>query len=104
MVILRSVSDMDFEVRGPVVEWRGPSPYYSLAISAEDSEDIKFAATGLEYWGQVPVVVRLDGVEFITALFPKEGRYLLPLKDAVRRPAGIQVDQVLEAALRVGRR
>jgi Domain of unknown function (DUF1905) len=103
VAILTSVSHMDFEIQGPVVEWRGPSPYYFLAISAEDSEDIKFAATGLEYWGQVPVVVRLDGVEFTTALFPRQGRYLLPLKDAVRRPAGIQVDQVLDVALRVGR-
>lgn len=58
---------------------------------------------GVEYWGQVPVVVRIDDVEFTTALFPKDGRYLLPLKDAVRRPAEIEPGQVLVAALRVGR-
>lgn len=94
---------MEFEVEGPVVEWRGPAPYYFLAVSEEVSEDIKFAAKGVEYWGQVPVVVRIDDVEFTTALFPKDGRYLLPLKDAVRRPAEIEPGQVLVAALRVGR-
>ncbi len=48
---------MQFE--GPVVEWRGPAPFYFVAIPAEESADIKFAAKGLEYWGQVPVVVRI---------------------------------------------
>ena len=95
---------MDFELEGPVVEWRGPAPFYFLDVPAEDSEDIKLAAQGVEYWGQVPVVVRLGEVEFTTALFWKDGRYLLPLKDAVRRPAGVVVGQVLAVGLRVGRR
>jgi len=94
---------MDFEFEGPVIEWRGPAPYFFLRIPEEESGDIKFAAKGMEYWGQVPVVVRIDGVEFTTALFPKDGRYLIPLKDAVRRAAGIEVDQVLAVALNVGR-
>ena len=94
---------MDFEFDGPVIEWRGPAPYYFADIPEEESADIKFAAKGLEYWGQVPVVVRIGDVEFRTALFPKNGRYLIPLKDAVRKAAGVQVDQVLEIGLNVGR-
>ena len=95
---------MDFEFDGPVIEWRGPAPYFFLRIPEEESGDIKFAAKGMEYWGQVPVVVRIDDVEFTTALFPKDGHYLIPLKDAVRRAAGIEVDQVLAVELNVGRR
>ena len=95
---------MDFELEGPVVEWRGPAPFYFVDLPGEDSEDIKVAAQGVEYWGQVPVVVRLGEVEFTTALFPKDGRYLLPLKDAVRRPAGLVVGQIVSVGLRVGRR
>lgn len=94
----------DFEFEGPVVEWRGPSPFYFVAIPEADSEDIKFAAKGMEYWGQVPVVVRIDDIEFATALFPKDGRYLLPLKEAVRKPAAIEPGQTVTVALRVGRR
>lgn len=97
------MSDMDFEFEGPVVEWRGPAPYYFVAIPADESADIKFAAQGMEYWGQVPVKVRIDDIEFTTALFPKDGRYLLPLKDAVRTPAGIEVDEVLTVELTTGR-
>ncbi len=94
---------MDFEFEGPVVEWRGPAPYYFVAVPEEESADIKFAAKGLEYWGQVPDTVRLDGVEFTTALFPKDGRYLLPLKDAVRSRIDVEVGQVVAVALSVGR-
>ena len=94
---------MDFEFEGPVVEWRGPAPYYFVRIPEEESADIKFAAKGLEYWGQVPVRVQIDGADFGTALFPKDGRYLIPLKDAVRRSAGIEVGQVLAVGLNVGR-
>ena len=94
---------MDVEFEGPVMEWRGPSPYYFVAIPDDESADIKFAAKGVEYWGQVPVTVRIRGIEFTTALFPRDGRYLLPLKDVVRASAGIEVDEVLTVALRVGR-
>lgn len=92
---------MQFE--GPVVEWRGPAPFYFVAIPAEESADIKFAAKGLEYWGQAPVVVRIGETEFTTALFPREGNYFLPLRDAVRNSAGIELDQVVEVWLSVGR-
>jgi hypothetical protein len=94
---------MDFEFEGSVVEWRGPAPYYFVRIPEEDSEDIKFAAKGMEYWGQVPVAARISDIEFRTALFPKDGLYLLPLKDAVRRSAGVEVGQVLAVGLNVGR-
>ena len=94
---------MDFEFEGPVVEWRGPAPFYFVAVPDEESADIKFAAKGVEYWGQVPVIVRIGETEFTTALFPKDGRYLLPLKDLVRRATGLDVDQVAAVALSVGR-
>jgi hypothetical protein len=94
---------VDFEFEGPVIEWRGPAPYFFVAIPQEESEDIKVAAKGVEYWGQVPVTVRIADTDFTTALFPKDGRYLLPIKDVVRRATGIEVDQVVDVALEVGR-
>lgn len=92
---------MDWEFAGPIIEWRGPAPFYFVAIPEEQSLDIKFAAKGVEYWGQVPVVVRISDTEFTTALFPKGGRYLLPLKAAVRESAEIDVDQILDVALAI---
>ena len=49
------------------------------------------------------LVVLISDIEFGTALFPKNGRYLIPLKDVVRKLAGIEVDQVLAIGLNVGR-
>ncbi len=94
---------MDFEFEGPVIEWRGPAPFYFVRIPEEEGADIKFAAKGVEYWGQVPVLVRIGSVEFRTALFPKDDTYLIPVKDAVRRPAGIELDQVVAVGLNIGR-
>lgn len=95
---------MDFQFEGAVVEWRGPAPFYFVAIPEQDSGDIKFAAKGIEYWGQVPVVARIGEAEFTTALFPKDGSYLLPLKHAFRTAAGLEVGHVVTVELDIGRR
>lgn len=100
----RRGAGLELELEGPVVEWRGPAPYYFMAISAQDSMEIKASAKGLEYWGQVPVVARIGDEEFTTALFPKDGRYLVPLKDQVRRSAEIEVGEVIALAVALRRR
>lgn len=94
-----SSEQLDFTFTGPVVEWRGPAPFHFLEVPVEDSEDVKEAARGQEYWGQVAVRVRIRDTDFTTALFPKDGRYLLPLKDAVRREAGIELGEQLTATM-----
>lgn len=99
----RRVRQWDFQFEGPVVEWPGPAPLFFVAIPAEESVDIKFAAKGLEYSGQVPVVVRVGEIEFTTALVPRDRSYLLPLRDGVRISAGIELDQVVSVRLSVGR-
>ena len=93
-----------FEFHGAVVEWRGPAPFYFVAIPEEESADIKELAKGIEYWGQVPVQARINGVPFSTALFPKDGRYLLPLKVTVRQAASVEIDQIVAVELSVGER
>jgi uncharacterized protein DUF1905 len=75
---------------GRVIEWRGPAPFYFVPVPDEESVDIRAVAAMATYgWGVIPVQARIDEVEFQTSLFPKDGGYLLPLKDAVRRPYGL---------------
>lgn len=95
--------DHEFRFDGPVIEWRGPAPFHFVEIPVEVSEDIKLAARGIEYWGQVPVTVEIDKLRFTTALWPKDGRDLLPVKDAVRRPLGLELGMVVDVGLTVGR-
>ena len=47
------------------------------------------------------MVARIGDIEFETSLFPKDGRYLLPLKTAVRQPLKITVDDVITAEMTV---
>ncbi len=81
---------MEFEFTGRIFEWRGPAPYYYVALPDEDSADLKEASAMLTYgWGVIPVQVRIGDTEWETSLFPKDGCYLVPLKDRVRRAEGL---------------
>jgi hypothetical protein len=81
---------VEFEFTGRIFEWRGPAPYYYVALPDEDSSDLKEASALLTYgWGVIPVQVRIGDTEWETSLFPKDGRYLVPLKDRVRRAEGL---------------
>jgi hypothetical protein len=83
---------VEFTFSGQVIEWRGPAPFYYLPVPDEESADIRNVAAAASYgWGVIPVVAQIGDTEFSTSLFPKDGRYLLPLKDAVRRPERITV-------------
>jgi hypothetical protein len=95
---------MEWRYSGPVVEWRGPSPYLFVAIPEDDSDDIREAARDVVYWGQVPVIATIGRTEFTTALFPRDGRYLLPVKVAVQRAEGIGEGDIVQVAMRVLRR
>ena len=81
---------MEFEFTGRIFEWRGPAPYYYVALPDEDSADLKEASAMLTYgWGVIPVQVRIGDTEWETSLFPKDGCYLVPLKGRVRRAEGL---------------
>jgi Domain of unknown function (DUF1905) len=92
---------MEWTFTGEVIEWRGPAPYLFVAMRPEESQDLKEAARGLTYWGQVPVHVTIGDTEFTTALFPKDGRYLVPVKVAVQRAEAIEQGAVVEVLLRL---
>ncbi|MEV6682081.1 DUF1905 domain-containing protein [Streptomyces erythrochromogenes] len=75
---------------GRVVEWRGPAPFYFVPVPEEHSADVRQVAAMATYgWGVVPVAARIGGVTFETSLFPRDGGYWLPVKNAVRTPLGL---------------
>src|SRR5438477_10810746 len=86
---------------GEVTEWRGPARYLFVAMTPAESEDLREAARGLIYWGQVPVHVTIGGTEFTTALFPRDGRYLVPVKVAVQRAEAIGEGSIVEVVVRL---
>jgi Domain of unknown function (DUF1905) len=88
---------------GEVIEWRGPAPYLFVAMPEDESAELKEQARSLIYWGQVPVRVVIGDTEFHTALFPRQGRYLIPLRTAVREAEGINEGDVVAVVVRPGR-
>ena len=92
---------MRIEFGGPIWHWRGPAPFYFVTVPEEDSRELKAVSSAVTYgWGMIPVTARIGATEWKTSLFPKEGRYLVPLKDAVRKAEGLgegdEVGVVLE--------
>ena len=77
---------MNIEFSGPIFFWRGPSPYYFVAVPEQPSRDIKAIAHLLTYgWGVIPVQVQIGQTVWTTSLFPKDGRYLVPIKVLVQK-------------------
>ena len=60
--------------------WRGPSPYYFITVPDDASAAIHAVANAVTYgWGMIPVEVRIGDSVWETSLFPKDGRYLVPI-------------------------
>ena len=77
---------MNFEFSGKIWFWKGPAPWFFVTVPEKQSLDIKAISGFVTYgWGVIPVHVRIGKTEFTTSLFPKDGRYLVPVKASVRK-------------------
>ena len=96
-----------FAFESRVITWRGPSPFFFAPIPETLTPDLRLAAKAVSYgWGVIPVEASLGeaslgGVAFTTSLFPRNGGYLLPLKDAVRRGAGVTAGDTVAIEMRL---
>jgi hypothetical protein len=89
-----------FETR--VIHWRGPSPFFYAPIPPQHLDELRQVSKIVTYgWGMVPVVARIGDVVFTTALYPKDGGYLLPLKDAVRRKTNVTAGDLIVAEMTI---
>lgn len=77
---------MKMSFRGEVFCWRGPAPYYFVAVPDDLSGQIEAVSAMVTYgWGVIPVSAAIGDTTWSTALFPKDGLYLVPLRANVRR-------------------
>ena len=91
---------MRIEFSGEVWYWRGPAPFFFVTVPEDDSRELKAVSGAVTYgWGMIPVRARIGETTWKTSLFPKDGRYLVPLKDAVRRAEAIGAGDVVALAL-----
>jgi hypothetical protein len=93
---------VELEFSGEVWFWRGPSPYHFVTVPQDECEELAEAAAFVSYgWGMVPVAARIGATRWTTSLFPKDGGYVVPLKDKVRNAEGIDVGNVVTVRLTV---
>ena len=93
---------MNVEFSGEVWEWRGPAPYHFVTVPEDCCGALEAAAEIVSYgWGMVPVTARIGSTTWKTSLWPKEGGYVVPLKDKVRRAEGIELGDVVALRLEV---
>ena len=93
---------MDLEFSGEVWHWRGPSPYHFVTVPEAESAELRAAASRVTYgWGMIPVQLSIGATQVTTSLFPKNGGYVVPLKDVVRNAEGITVGVTVTVRLAV---
>ena len=89
-----------FEFDSEVIEWRGPAPFYFAKTPPNVTQEIETSAGHLSYgWGCIPADVTIGSTTFYTALIPREGSYLVPLKAAIRKSEGIEPESKLTVKL-----
>jgi len=77
---------MNVEFTGKIYYWRGPAPYYFISVPDEQSAQLRAVSKVVTYgWGMIPVVACIGGSEWKTSLFPKDGHYIVPMKNSVRK-------------------
>ena len=85
---------------GEVWYWRGPAPWFFVTVPDEVGRDIKELSGHVSYgWGMIPATVTLGGSTWKTSLFPKDGRYVVPLKTQMRRRENVEEGQVVSLDL-----
>lgn len=93
---------MELEFSSEVWFWRGPSPYHFVTVPEDESAELRAASGLVTYgWGMIPVEVRIGSTRWTTSLFPKDGGYVVPLKDRVRAAETIDVGDTVTVRLAV---
>jgi hypothetical protein len=93
---------VDLEFSGDVWFWRGPSPFHFVTVPEDESAQLQATSALVTYgWGMIPVEVLIGSTRWTTSLFPKDGGYVVPLKDLVRTAEGIDVGDTVTLRLTV---
>ena len=101
----------EWQFTSTLIEWRGPAPFFFAPLPQDVATDLARLKKQASYgWGVIPVRALISAVPesdpgtitFETSLFPRDGTYLLPLKDKVRRPLGVTVGDSISVTMTIG--
>ena len=93
---------MKLTISGDIFEWRGPAPFLFVAVPDDASRDIKALSSLVSYgWGVIPVTAQLGATAWTTSLFPKNGRFLVPIKKIVQTAEQVTAGDIVTIALTI---
>jgi hypothetical protein len=93
---------MELEFSGEVWFWRGPAPWHFVTVPDEECAAIEATSPSVSYgWGMIPVAAQIGSTRWKTSLWPKDERYIVPLKTSVRTAESIALGDVVTVRLAV---
>jgi Domain of unknown function (DUF1905) len=93
---------MNLEFSGEMWFWKGPAPWHFVTVPDAECGALEATSTYVTYgWGMIPVAARIGETGWRTSLFPKDGRYLVPVKSWVRKAEGLDLGDVVTVRLAV---
>ncbi|MEV7609952.1 DUF1905 domain-containing protein [Microbacterium sp. NPDC089320] len=91
---------MRLRFSGEIWFWRGPAPFHFVTVPPVESEMIGDVANVVTYgWGMIPASVTIGSTTVTTALWPKDGGYIVPIKKALQDSERVTVDDLVEITL-----
>jgi hypothetical protein len=91
---------MQLDFDGELIYWRGPSPYYFVAVPDGESAEIHAVAALVTYgWGVIPVLAEIGHTSWTTSLFPKDGGYVVPVRASVRKDETLELGEKVHVSL-----
>ena len=91
---------MHLEFSGELWFWRGPAPWHFVTVPEPECAELDAAAAFVTYgWGMIPVEARIGSSEWKTSLWPKDGRYIVPVKTWVRKAEGLELGDLVTVGL-----
>jgi len=82
---------MIIEFNGKIWFWKGPAPWFFVTVPVKQCRDLKAISGLVTYgWGMIPVNVRIGKTEWKTSLWPKDGRYIVPINTSVRKAENLE--------------
>ena len=93
---------MKLEFNGKLWYWKGPAPWYFVTVPAQQCHELQAIVPFVTYgWGMIPLHVQIGQTKWQTSLFPKDGRYIVPVKASVRKAEQLEEGDTVTVRLEV---
>ena len=93
---------MIVEFSGDIWFWKGPAPWFFITVPENQSQEIREIVSMVTYgWGMIPVNATIGNTTWYTALWPKDGCYILPIKSHVRMAEKLAEGDTISARIEV---